>query len=149
MKSNKGFSLVELIVVIAIMAIIAAVAVPVYNTYITKAQNGSDANTIAEVAHACKIATSLNGGTAKYSWNEGKTVLTVTFANAAACKDAADVLTDIVGGYEAATPATDVDFTVTFDAKVDDTYQAVADALADFDGVFTPTQTPAQTPAQD
>ncbi len=55
MKSNKGFSLVELIVVIAIMAIIAGVAVPVYSGYITKANEGTDDNTVGTATHAAQI----------------------------------------------------------------------------------------------
>lgn len=54
-KTNKGFSLVELIVVIAIMAIIAAVAVPVYSTYIDKANKGNDIALVGEVINALEI----------------------------------------------------------------------------------------------
>lgn len=56
MKTNKGFSLVELIVVIAIMAIIAAVAVPVYNTYITKADDSVGLDKIDGIVYAVKLA---------------------------------------------------------------------------------------------
>ena len=56
MKSNKGFSLVELIVVIAIMAIIAGVAIPVYSNYIEKANEGVDENAWAEAVHAAELA---------------------------------------------------------------------------------------------
>jgi len=39
MKSTqKGFTLIELMIVIAIIAILAAIAVPAYQTYITKSQ---------------------------------------------------------------------------------------------------------------
>ena len=55
MKTNKGFSLVELIVVIAIMAIIAAVAVPVYNVYIDKANKASDQSLVSDVANALNL----------------------------------------------------------------------------------------------
>ena len=41
-KSNKGFTLVELIVVIAILAILAGIAVPAYSGYIKKANEASD-----------------------------------------------------------------------------------------------------------
>lgn len=56
MKSNKGFSLVELIVVIAIMAIIAAVAIPVYSTYITKAETSTNDQIVADVTYAAQLA---------------------------------------------------------------------------------------------
>ncbi len=40
--SNKGFSLVELIVVIAVMAILAAIAIPTFAHFINKASMASD-----------------------------------------------------------------------------------------------------------
>lgn len=40
-KSNKGFTLVELIVVIAILAILAGIAIPAYSGYITKAKDAA------------------------------------------------------------------------------------------------------------
>ena len=55
MKSNKGFSLVELIVVIAIMAIIAAVAVPVYNIYIEKTEKANDKKLVSDILYALKL----------------------------------------------------------------------------------------------
>ena len=41
-KSNKGFTLVELIIVIAIIAILTAVAAPQYIKYVDKARWGKD-----------------------------------------------------------------------------------------------------------
>ncbi len=52
MKSNKGFSLVELIVVIAIMAIIAGVAIPVFTTYIDKSNKAADEQLFADIEDA-------------------------------------------------------------------------------------------------
>ena len=63
MKSNKGFSLVELIVVIAIMAIIAGVAIPVFSGYIDKANKGADADFMAQVQYAVRVA---NAGDATF-----------------------------------------------------------------------------------
>ena len=56
MNSNRGFSLVELIVVIAIMAIISAVAIPVYNTYITKAEDSVTLQKIDDRVYCVKLA---------------------------------------------------------------------------------------------
>ena len=56
MKSNKGFSLVELIVVIAIMAIIAGVAIPVYTHYIDNANAAVVDNLVAEAEYAAELA---------------------------------------------------------------------------------------------
>ena len=54
-RSNKGFSLVELIVVIAIMAIIAGVSIPIYNVYIDKAEKGNDVALVGDVIKALEI----------------------------------------------------------------------------------------------
>ena len=59
MKTNKGFSLVELIVVIAIMAIIAGVAIPVYTHYIDDADEKVEAVIKSEIEHAFSIECSL------------------------------------------------------------------------------------------
>jgi prepilin-type N-terminal cleavage/methylation domain-containing protein len=50
--SNKGFSLVELIVVIAIMAILAAVAIPAFAHFITMAKEASDIAFMNDLEHA-------------------------------------------------------------------------------------------------
>ena len=55
MKSNKGFSLVELIVVIAIMAILAAVAVVGYSVYIERAQDASDEKYLSDVVYRAEL----------------------------------------------------------------------------------------------
>ncbi len=68
-KSNKGFTLVELIVVIAILAILAGVAVPAYTGYITRA---NDAAIITEL-DAIKTAVQ-----ATYATKEMPTEIIVT-----------------------------------------------------------------------
>ncbi len=55
LKSNGGFTLVELIVVIAILAILAAVAVPAYSGYIDKASDTA-ANVELRAVHVAAIA---------------------------------------------------------------------------------------------
>ncbi len=55
MKTNKGFSLVELIVVIAIMAILTGVAVPVFSHYIEKANINKDKSMIADLANSILV----------------------------------------------------------------------------------------------
>lgn len=55
MKSNKGFSLVELIVVIAIMAILAAVAVVSYSVYIERAQDAADQKYLSDVVYRAEL----------------------------------------------------------------------------------------------
>jgi len=54
--SNKGFSLVELIVVIAIMGVLMVVLAPQYLKYVEKSRLQKDNSAIAEVAENIKIA---------------------------------------------------------------------------------------------
>ncbi len=61
MKSNKGFSLVELIIVIAIMAVLAAAIAPALIRYINKARKADD------LAAADALGTTVN---AAYTQNE-------------------------------------------------------------------------------
>ena len=51
-KSNKGFTLVELIVVIAILAILAGIAIPAYSGYMDKAKDAADITTCDAVKTA-------------------------------------------------------------------------------------------------
>jgi len=54
--SNKGFSLVELIVVIAIMGVLMVVLAPQYLKYVEKSRLQKDNSAIAEIAENIKIA---------------------------------------------------------------------------------------------
>lgn len=55
-KSNKGFSLVELIIVIAIMAILIAVLAPQYLKYVEKTKRTTDASAFGEMVKATEAA---------------------------------------------------------------------------------------------
>jgi len=74
-KSNKGFSLVELIIVIAIMAILIAVLAPQYLKYVEKTKRNSDAKAFGEVVQATEVAIAdpLNEqiNSVTVSWNGG------------------------------------------------------------------------------
>lgn len=60
-NTNKGFSLVELIVVIAIMAILIGVAVPVYSGYIEKTQEAKDEQFLTSLSHTAQLFAAENG----------------------------------------------------------------------------------------
>lgn len=53
-KSQKGFTLVELIVVIAILGILAAVAVPNYMNYQRRSRINTDASSASEIVRAAR-----------------------------------------------------------------------------------------------
>ena len=110
MKSNKGFSLVELIVVIAIMAIIAGVAIPVYTAYINKAEDSNSIQLCADAAYAAELA-NIEYGTEISVATAAAGTATITFtgekANLAA-KQVADIANDD------AVSANDATVTITF-----------------------------------
>lgn len=54
--TNKGFSLVELIIVVAIMAVLIGVLAPQYLRYVEKTRLQRDNSSIAEVANVIKMA---------------------------------------------------------------------------------------------
>lgn len=56
--SDKGFSLVELIIVIGIMAVLVGVAAPIYLKYVNNAKVSTD------IANAEEVALSFNAGVA-------------------------------------------------------------------------------------
>ena len=55
-KSNKGFSLVELIIVIAIMAVLVAVLAPVYLKYVEQSKVTTDTEIASAVHDALAVA---------------------------------------------------------------------------------------------
>lgn len=54
--TNKGFSLVELIIVVAILAILMAILAPQYLRYVERARLQKDNSSIGEFANAIKLA---------------------------------------------------------------------------------------------
>lgn len=54
--TNKGFSLVELIIVIAIMAVLIGVLAPQYLKYVEQSRLQKDNQAISEITNAIKIA---------------------------------------------------------------------------------------------
>lgn len=75
-QSNKGFTLIELIIVIAIIAVLAAVIAPQYIKYVEKSRETTDANTISEIAHAAEVAMVGDGAT-----TPSNSTMTVTIAS--------------------------------------------------------------------
>ncbi len=61
LKSQKGFTLVEVIVVAVIVAILAAVAIPLYNGYVTSSRQNVVQNAAGAAASFCAAAR--NSGT--------------------------------------------------------------------------------------
>lgn len=61
LKSNKGFTLVELVVVIAVLAILAGVGSVAYSGYITRAKEATDMSTLAAIQTAAVSACAEKG----------------------------------------------------------------------------------------
>lgn len=80
-KSNKGFSLVELIIVIAIMAILAAAIAPALIRYIDKSRKADDIQFFGQFATAANSALANEDAYSDVSGDmgTGKAVYTATF----------------------------------------------------------------------
>ena len=130
MKSNKGFSLVELIVVIAIMAIIAGVAIPVYSGYITKANEGTANNTAGEIVYNAKLLNYELGTTATYTVSGTGTgaKISVVFGGDKAAKAATDLVA-IFGGDATTTEGTAVITVDYISAAMVDEYVTTAGTI--------------------
>ena len=83
LKSNKGFTLVEVIVVAVIVLILAAVAIPLYNGYmrdsrqaVAESTAGAIASALSAVAQSNLITTAAGITTAYVTWGEAPTAET-------------------------------------------------------------------------
>ncbi|MDE5891528.1 MAG: prepilin-type N-terminal cleavage/methylation domain-containing protein [Acetatifactor sp.] len=100
LTSNKGFSLVELIIVIAIMAVLFGILTPFYVRFIRKSKIAVDIANADEMAHAIIVAFA----------DLPDSVINGTPAAGAVITYAADtaIITDAAGNVIVAAPASEV-----------------------------------------
>ena len=83
-KSNKGFTLVELIIVVAIIAILTVAVAPQYLKYVEKSRQASDLNAIEEVLNVMSVAvadpanTAIKDGTITVTVDSSSDLLVLT-----------------------------------------------------------------------
>ena len=61
LKSNKGFTLVELLIVVAIIAIIAAIGIPSYNSQVQRTKRVDAKNALLQTAQSLEKCMSIYG----------------------------------------------------------------------------------------
>lgn len=124
MRTNKGFSLVELMIVVAIIGILAAIAIPNFITMQLKAKRGEvpgnvDGIKTAELAYDAAF----DGYVAAAEMPRGDGSLDKTLVDWTTSADwtALNWAPDgqVRGNYDVATATGATDFTVTGDADVD------------------------------
>ena len=107
---NKGFTLVELIIVIAIIAVLAAVIAPQYIKYVERSRQSTDANAVAEIAHAAEVAYVGDGttqpSTTSFSFTCAKDMSTTTYSDQATAGTLAAAVSSV-------TPASSYNFKST------------------------------------
>ena len=79
-ESNKGLSLIELIIVVAIMAVLVGVLAPMFVKYVNRARAARDINTAEEIARATNVAFALypEAYDTWNSWEKTKEKVSVT-----------------------------------------------------------------------
>ncbi len=70
LKSQKGFTLVEILVVVIIVAILAAIAVPIYMRYVEKARSTEAQSSLSSIRNAYNVHNQQYGTTENYSVEE-------------------------------------------------------------------------------
>ena len=62
MRSNKGITLIELIIVISVIAILAAIAIPIYTSYMQRGRRADAKTALQQLAAAQEMRRAEQGG---------------------------------------------------------------------------------------